>query len=127
VRAAIGSSLAVMALAAAGPSLAQDDLPRWAAGCQGSAVMYQGRADATPDARAQAGEAAAFWRSAFERVEPDAGKRAALAADSQAALDSDLAGKDAAGQKTILATALSVCTRLRPLAERVEKTAEVKP
>ena len=79
------------------------------------------------DARAQAGEAASFWRSTFERVETDAEKRAALVVSSQAALDSDLTGKDAAGQKTILATALSVCTRLRPFAERVEKTAEVKP
>ena len=127
MRAAILSSLAVAGLAAATPSLAQDDLPRWAAGCQSSAVMYQGRADATDDARAQAEESATFWRSAFERVEPDADKRAALVAGSQAALDADLSGKDAAGQKTILATALSVCTRLRPLAERVEKTAEVKP
>jgi len=127
VRAAIGSSLSVMAFAAAGPAMAQDDLPRWAAGGQTSAVAYQSRADATNDARAQAGEAATFWRTAFERVEPDADKRATLVADTQAALDADLAGKDAAGQKTILATALSVCTRLRPFAERAEKTAEVKP
>ncbi|WP_331083281.1 hypothetical protein [Phenylobacterium sp.] len=127
MRAAILSPLAMMGLAVATPSMAQDDLPRWAAGCQISAVMYQGRADVADDARAQAGEAASFWRSAFERVETDAEKRAALVASSQAALDSDLTGKDAAGQKTILATALSVCTRLRPFAERVEKTAEVKP
>jgi hypothetical protein len=127
VKAVIGSPLAAMAFAAAGPSMAQDDLPRWAAGCQTSAVTYQGRTDATNDARTQAGESATFWRNAFERVEPDADKRAALVADTQAALDTDLAGKDAAGQKTILATALSVCTRLRPFAERAETTAEVKP
>ena len=108
-------------------AMAQEDLPKWAAGCQGMVATYRSQAGLDAAAVQKSEEAAVFWRDTLERAEADPAKREALVADAQKALDGDLTGKSASERTRILMTAFSTCVSLRGFVGGQQEAGEVKP